>query len=204
MGSSTNEKHKSYYQINAKHRKMSIVEDIKGMWAKHQKLIYTAVGTGLAFYFVVYMFGTSTTVTRDGKQVTENSTGGFFTKVGAVGAAAGAGYVYENGTPEFAKTGLQKVSGGLRTAAATMESGADKVDQGVTQLDQDATQQEEQQQQWVAPQTEEPETTDGKNVLHPIWWVLIVLLLLAALGAGVWFFFFKSPKSEEEEDVEAH
>merc|ERR1711964_70237 len=172
---------------------------------KHQKLIYTAVGTGLAFYFVVYMLGTSRTVTAsDGNQVTENSTGGFFTKVGAVGAAAGAGYVYENGTPKFAKTGLQKVSGCLRTAAATMESGADKVDQGVTQLDQDVPQQEEQQQQWVAPQTEEPETTDDKNVLHPIWWVLIVLLLLAALGAGVWFFFFKSPKSEEEEDVEAH
>merc|ERR1711964_542541 len=87
---------------------------------KHQKLIYTAVGTGLAFYFVVYMLGTSRTVTAsDGNQVTENSTGGFFTKVGAVGAAAGAGYVHENGTPEFAKTGLQKVSGGLRTAAAT-------------------------------------------------------------------------------------
>merc|ERR1711964_875026 len=196
MGSSTNEKHGSTDQINAKHRKMSIVEDIKGMWAKHQKLIYTAVGTGLAFYFVVYMFGTSTTVTRDGKQVTENSTGGFFTKVGAVGAAAGAGYVYENGTPEFAKTGLQKVSGGLRTAAATMESGADKVDQGVTQIDQDVppAPQEEQQQQWVAPQTEESENTDDNGTaLHPIWWVLIVLLL-AALGAGVWFFFFKSPK----------
>merc|ERR1711964_364855 len=87
--------------------KMPIAEDAKGLWEKYYSLFKWVVGTFLAIYLGIWLFGGSTTANG----ITTSNKGGFFTALFAGTVAGGVGYVHETGTPEFAQSGAKWVSG---------------------------------------------------------------------------------------------